>query len=235
MSGALKMDKDRQPDLALVLELEKEPFLIVVEAKYLSGTSDYPPEEQAEDTPPTDHPADTGNQLAEQMKSLAKLSDNDIRKMMDCDEELPPIKRIAHLFVTANYSLPTTVYRKTWQALSGQRLDNPRPIIVCWLSWTSLPQYLKAHLSETDPGRKALVEDLLALLKRKRLVPFSGFSQIPWRLPGRPFFWMSWKLAPMPQLGEPYFWTWWNLKPFPQLGEPYFWKGGEGWEISAKM
>jgi len=182
--------------------------------------------EQAGDTPTTNHLEDTGNQLAEQMKSLAKLSDNHIWEMMECGK-LPRINRIVHLFVTANYSLPTIVYRRTWQALSGQRLDDLQPIIVCWLSWTSLPEHLKPHLSEIDPGRRALVEDLLALLERKQLVPFSGFSERPWTPTARPFFWTSWNLEPLPQLGEPYYWTSRNIEPLSHLGEPYFWKGGE--------
>lgn len=190
----------REPDVALLLDLaDGTSYLVIIEAKYLSGTSDF-------EVPETSEDGRTGNQVADQIKALAELSRDDVRSMFRVGT-IPPVAYRLHLFVTADEYLPLPVYRE-----SARHLPTPWPVSAYWLSWTSLPRHLEPHRFHPDPGRAAMIDDLLALLHRKGLLPFSAFSGLPWGpASARPEFWHD---------------RWWLLPPLALRAENTFWTGG---------
>ena len=190
----------REPDVALLLELEDAiTFLVLVEAKYLAGTSDYEAAAASDD-------ALTGNQIADQVRALSKLSPDDIGRLFGIDDPSPLRYRL-HLFVTTDQYLPLPVYRE-----SQKHLAAPWPVSAYWLSWTSLAHHLESHRHQPDPGRAAMIEDVLALLRRKGLVPFSGFRHSAWRRAGViPAFWED---------------MWWSLQALGVRADARFWTGG---------
>lgn len=188
----------RQPDVVLLFQCQdKSSVLIVVEVKYLSGTSDYEIPDERDDY------ARTGNQIADQVIGIASLSVEKVCEWLRLPRA-PRVRERVHLFVTKDAWLPVPVYE-----IALAYLPAPWPVPAYWLSWTSLAKHLEPHKQQPDPGCAALVEDLLALLRRKELMPYGGFDLTPWVpasvLPG---FWLE---------------TWWNLPTVLLSGSPRFW------------
>ena len=164
----------REPDLALLITIESHKFLlIVVEAKYLSGTSDWDDEEWAEQLDLT------GSQLADQVSGLYKMSEKELLQWFDIEgkgqkplqnHELTKI----HLFITKNSILPVLDYEKAVKKMKG-----PWPVSSYWISWNDLSGCIEKHLDQRIIGQKELIQDLYLLFQKKGLVPFSGFSMSP--------------------------------------------------------
>ena len=194
----------REPDVALLFRIEERyPVVVLVEAKYMSGTSDWEGEEDA------DPWALTGNQIADQVRGLHQMAAEEVLTWFESTPTWQEMNRRQgiqkiHLFLTMHTRMPARQYE-----LSQQKLPTPWPVPAYWLSWTSLPEMLQSHLDQSDRHLAALIGDLHKLLRRKRLVPFRGFSLKPWqRASNESSFWQE---------------TWWSFGP-PKLG-PYerFW------------
>jgi hypothetical protein len=201
-----KLANARELDVALFIDYTTgSPVLVLVEAKYLSGTSDFAAPESGDDY------GRTGNQLADQILGLVGLRPTDVQAWFGLPA--PPLEfRRAHLFVTAHTLLPVPDYDAAFA-----RLGRRWPVPAYWLSWTSLARHLELHRHHQDPGRAALIEDLIRLLERKGLVPYRGLGLEPCAaFAVLPRFWRdAWfKLAPVALTVGPEFW----LKPSPAAG-----------------
>ncbi len=175
----------READVGLLFCFEeRDPLLILIEAKYKSGTSDWDGGE------PGDPYSLTGNQIADQVRGLNQMMAHELlnlfepalwfRKLND-----PGSIQKVHLFVTIHTVLPARDYE-----LSKKKLSAPWPLPAYWLSWTSLAECLSNHLDASERCVRELIGDLCRLLHRKELVPFIGFSMEPWRGSAkRPSFW----------------------------------------------
>ncbi len=187
-----------EPDVALLVKRQaKDDLVVVVEAKYFSGTSDslVPGD--------VDQPERTGFQIPDQVRGLDSASSEELRAWFPSGQLSPVIGKI-HLFITRDVCVPTPAYI---EALD--HLPVPWPVPAFWLSWTSLVECLRPHLRHPDAGRAALIRDLVSLLTRKDLVPFSGFQRRAWsRLTVSPGFWQE---------------TWWALTPLILPTSPTFW------------
>jgi hypothetical protein len=163
-----------EPDLALLVTVGSRKFLlIVVEAKYFSGTSDRDDEEWAKQRDLT------GSQLADQVSGLYKMSEKELTQWFDIvgkgqkPLQKHELKKI-HLFITMNSALPVLDYEKALK-----KMKEPWPVSSYWLSWNDLSECIEKHLNQRIIGQKELIQDLYMLLHRKGLVPFSGFSMSP--------------------------------------------------------
>lgn len=158
--------------------------LILVEAKYLSSTSDSEREVN-------DDYHRTGNQLADQIRCLLDLRPDEVGRWFGL-RAAPAIESRVHLFVTAHGVLPGLELQEANKHLTGVLLD-----AAYWLSWLTLHDHLPCSPETMDPGRSALIGDLRRLLEKKRLVPYRGFGSIrPWNpVPASPHFWTEawWK------------------------------------------
>lgn len=194
-----RLPNGREPDVALLVELSNESSVVViVEAKYLSGTSDFVPEEL------TEHYRLTGNQIADQVHGLAAVGVEQVRDWFGLQKHFA-IKAKVHLFITAHTRLPTADY-----VVANSRLSLPCSVHAFWLSWKTLANHLERYTHDRDAGRAALIQDLLRLLERKDLVPYSAFTQQPWAAPAvHPSFWSE---------------RWWQQKPAMSHVSPTFWR-----------
>jgi len=168
------LSNGREPDLALLVMFEKQDYLlIVVEAKYFSGTSDWDDEEWGEQ-----HDL-TGSQLADQVLGLHKMSEKELFQWFEIEEKVQkslPNQELTkiHLFITMNFVLPVLDYEK-----AIMKMKEAWPVYSYWLSWNSLSEYIEKHLDQRIIGQKELIKDLYLLLEKKGLAPFSGFSMSP--------------------------------------------------------
>jgi hypothetical protein len=143
-----------EPDLLIGIETKTgDLFLLMIEAKYLSGASDF--EMDFENS----RPERSGNQIADQVNSFPDSFSNLKRKV---------VKKI-HLYVTAHDSCPSEIYDRCTNHIIK------KDIPLFWLNWQSLSAFLeKIHIE--DQGRQTMINDLVKLLHRKNLVPFQGFK-----------------------------------------------------------
>ncbi|NLE95712.1 MAG: hypothetical protein GX600_08545 [Dehalococcoidia bacterium] len=219
-----RLNNGREPDLALLLWYDSGPaVLAVVEAKYLSGMSDY------ENGAPENEDALTGDQILDQVQGIETMSPHALLEWFEDEsvspDELTEVRKI-HLLVTAHSMLPVDVYKRS---VSKRR----RPWPPCyWLSWTSLADCLEPYLDQLQGGTKALVDDLHRLLSRKGLVRFRGFHITLWRPAATaPSFWREqwWSEAPWHNTcSAPSFWheRRWAGHPWrSQTSAPTFWGG----------
>jgi len=218
-----RLTNGREPDLALLIRFDlKDYLLILIEAKYFSGTSDW---ELDEETNPFGL---TGNQIADQINGMADMSRKDLfkwfgstidSKLIDADVCLEKI----HLFITMHNVLPVNDYEK-----STKQLDSTWPVHAYWLPWARLSECLKKHLGQTDYRINSLIKDLYDLLHRKGLVPFHGFEMRPWSGGQEsPFFWNEnyWTLQPL-YIGKYHsFWQsiFWKQQSIGNLPSGFFW------------
>ena len=179
----------REPDLAILAELEDGRFLIiVVEVKYFSETSDWDDDEKAEIFNLT------GSQLADQVMGLSLMPIAALMKWFDIPRYARDHDMVkSHLYITTHSVLPILDYEK-----AAKRMNGPWSIPSYWLSWNNLAKCLEGHLEQENSGIRELLKDLILLLKRKGLVPFSGFGTEPLVI----------------QTESPYFWneSYWTIK-----------------------
>lgn len=158
----------REPDLLITLpggRSGKHLTLLLVEAKYLSGKSWAGGElEEAEEA--------SSDQLADEFLELTGTSVAAHAGSSLCD-------RIV-LYVTAHRSIPkeepgesvTKIPSSRGGAVAGKR-------DIYWMSWVELPSVIKrAMRTVVDAHQRLLLEDLLALLRRKGLVHFGGYGDL---------------------------------------------------------
>jgi len=174
---------NREPDVLLLLtKKDKSQVAIVVEAKYLSGKSN------VSKIDPTDELL--GDQLYDQ---YCELQRNNLLSVIPwCYErsfldESPsfnckkwPDNVLKYLFyVTSHNAFPTIDIEQSIRDLPPDDQHN-----VCWLSWQQIYCTLKEHLPKlTQRYENLLVYDLLALLTRRRLKPFKGWTTLNLKTP----------------------------------------------------
>lgn len=190
-----RLKNGREPDLALLVSFDLEDYLLIlIEAKYFSGTSDWEVDEETEPF------GLTGNQIADQINGLKNMLPMDLFKWFESTSDSKFIDADIHLemiylFITMHSVLPVNDFEN-----STKQLGNIWPIHSYWLSWNSLSECLKKHFDQTGNGFNALIKDLYYLLHRKRLVPFHGFKMLPWYgYREGPFFWDEhyWAIQPL--------------------------------------
>ena len=137
--------------------------LVAVEAKYYSGLSS----EEDEGIEPS-------NQLARELDSLNRVTPAALR--------WGPGLRVASrrlIFITTNMAMPRADMAR---ALGEFRRKRKKDGDIFWTSWRFLTPILEEGLAtESDPGRRAVLEDMLTLLLRKGLTMFRGMEPITQR------------------------------------------------------
>ena len=198
--------------------------MILVEAKYFSGTSD---RESNEESDPFGR---TGNQIADQVRGLSDMTKEELLNSFQASTDIRQsdsngkFQKI-HLFITMHSILPGHDYDYSKKHLRGFW-----PIHSYWLSWISLAESLKIHLDQTSTGLASLITDLYALLQRKGLVPFRGFRMYRWDICQQsPYFWLEswWTSEPLKLNEYSPFWheILWQTRPVGFLPNGSFWKG----------
>jgi len=157
-----------EPDLVLEVQLESDKFwILLVEAKYLSGASD-----------------GKGNQLASQVNALRKY----IPEACDaCD-----ISKRVHVYITCHGSRPTKQYK-----LARNYTCLEDGVSLFWTNWKQLTASLQSWLEASKKTasrqlrQQQQVEDLVDLLRRKGFDEFRAFRQenFPLLLPEKGTFW----------------------------------------------
>ena len=153
-----------EPDLMLGLETEdRRVHLLLVEAKYHAGLSS---EEDERDEPT--------NQLAKELDNLSAVSP----AVLGWNPELRVASRTL-LFVTADMGMPRVDMQRALDEFVRKRKEQGD---IFWTSWRFLSSILENALkTESDPGRVAVLEDMLALLLRKGLTMFRGIKPVEHR------------------------------------------------------
>jgi hypothetical protein len=218
-----KLKNKREPDLALLFCFDSESaLLILIEAKYFSGTSDWDVDEE------TNPYGITGSQIADQVRGLDEMSKEEVLQWFESsnaiqDADLKEIQKI-HLFITMHTLLPSSDYESSTKQFAGSW-----PVDSYWVSWTSLAGCLRPHLRQPAQGIAELLKDLYALLSRKDLIPFRGFKMDPWYIDlQNPNFWHEkwWSLQPLLLNEYRFFWdeTVWQTRPIEISSNGSFWK-----------
>ena len=220
-----KLKNNREPDVALLFCFDSQDLLLVlVEAKYLSGTRDWEGDEEI-------NPFGlTGNQIADQVQGFKDMGREEFlnwfqsSKAIRQSEANGKFQKI-HLFITMHSVLPVHDYE-----YSMQHLGASWPIHSYWLSWISLAGSLRVNLDQTSTGLASLITDLYALLQRKGLVPFRGFRMHPWGIyQQNPSFWLEswWASEPVDLYEYSTFWheILWQTRPIGFVPNGSFWKG----------
>jgi hypothetical protein len=189
-----------EPDLALLIQRQADAdVLAVVEAKYFSGTSDSGASGDEESGA-----GRTGFQIPDQIDGFAGMSLPELAAWFPTEHLSSNVHRV-HLLITRDAYAPAPVYT---EALA--RLPAPWQVSAFWLSWISLVDCLRPHRTHPDPGRAAQIQDLIDLLIRKDLVPFTGFQFAGWTTPSvTPSFWHEawWGFVPPTLAASSSFWT----------------------------
>jgi hypothetical protein len=202
-----KLANNREPDVALLLCFDSDEYLLVlIEAKYFSGTSNWEGDQD------DDQYGRTGNQIADQVTGLIHMYNEDLLKWFPETTYHPNrykgMQKI-HLFITMNYSLPDDEYEYAKNHFKGNCA------VECyWLSWRKLAKLLEKSCRETSAkGSDPMLSDLYELLQYKDLVSFEGFSFTHWQSPECAHtFWNE---------------SWWNLQADKIYNYQTFWNGGK--------
>lgn len=149
-----------EPDVVLGFETKLGIHLIMIESKYYSGLS------SDEDDRP-----EPNNQLARELDNL--------NHMFTVQLGLSPMISILSrslVFVTQDMKIPLG---SLTHSLSEYKLKRGKDGDIFWTSWRFIPCILEKRLEvEQNPEHKAVMEDMLQLLKRKWLTMFSGIEAI---------------------------------------------------------
>lgn len=172
---------NREPDVLIILTKKNHTYIsILIEAKYHSGKSNTNREEAATDKEnnPFDHL--DGDQLAELYKELQDgnifIGDPSIRDkyiLSACNRYL--------FFITAHYTSPRHDIEETFKVLEKKQYFNQYDHHFFWTNWIGIIDVIdEVNARETwqnAPATRYLLMDLKALLQRKGLVPFHGFTK----------------------------------------------------------
>jgi len=162
----------REPDLMLEITVDGHVYHVLIEAKYLSGPSDYEIVESAQD-------GDTiklGNQLADQLRGLHRGSytifhegDRYKQLLMSSRKE----DRLL-LYLTAH------PVRPDYELAQVKILYPEGTFALFWANWYQVYDYLttgKDNFSTFPYNR--IVADVLTLLKIKHFSTFQGITPVP--------------------------------------------------------
>lgn len=156
----------REPDLLLLVTVQGDRKVALnVECKYFSGKSNRDDEESPLQ----------GDQLAEQYVELLE------NQLVLPEDALMMLKAAGEnkylLYVTSHYECPIADLQESITRLVKVGYDeNELKRRIFWLSWRDLRDILVQLLKGETVGRyeRRQLQDLLTLVERKRLVPFSG-------------------------------------------------------------
>jgi hypothetical protein len=147
-----KLKHGREPDLLLeVLCNDGEIDLIMIEAKYHSGPSDF-------ELQPDLESLITGNQIADQINDFP---DEWRRKA---------VRSKIHIYLTGHFICPKDIYHSALPLLKNEAVG------YYWLNWQSLAPFLTNTEGNLDEGKQHMLKDLRKLLRRKKLINFVGFQ-----------------------------------------------------------
>lgn len=172
---------NREPDVLIILTKKNQSTItILIEAKYHSGKSNAHREKDATDKEknPLEHL--DGDQLAELFKELQDgkiyISDPVIR-----DKYIQSAGNRYLFFVTAHYASPRHDMVETFKVLEKKQYFNQNYQYFFWVNWISIigaiDEVNSRETWQNAPTMRYLLSDLKDLLKRKGLVPFSGFTK----------------------------------------------------------
>ena len=153
----------REPDLLIAIhEKGGSVALMMIEAKYLSGPSNF--DIDCEFTVAEV----TGDQIADQINdfpvSLKEASEKEVSVRI-------------HIYLTAHFMCPVETFEDS--RIQIRRHD----VSYFWLNWQTLPALLEEKILEIDTRTRSILADLLDLFRRKELVPFKGFKSARLKYP----------------------------------------------------
>lgn len=172
---------NREPDVLIILTKKNQSTIaIIIEAKYHSGKSNAQREKDTtdKDNNPLEHL--DGDQLAELYKELHDgkiyIGDPVIR-----DKYIQSAGNRYLFFVTAHYASPRHDIEETFNVLQKKQYFNQNEHHFFWVNWMSIMGVIdEVNARETwknAPSMRYLLVDLKALLQRKGLVPYQGFTK----------------------------------------------------------
>jgi hypothetical protein len=185
---------NREPDVLIILTKENRSTIsVLIEAKYHSGKSNAYREDGAIDKEnnPLEHL--DGDQLAELFKELQDgkiyIGDPLIR-----DKYNRSVGNRYLFFVTAHYASPRHDIEETFKVLEKKQYINQNYHYFFWINWINIIGVIdEVNSRETwhnTPTMRFLLSDLKALLQKKGLVPFHGFTKPNRKIsPIGSFFW----------------------------------------------
>ncbi len=152
------LKKGREPDLIMAIhEKTGEITLVMIEAKYLSGPSNY--EIEGEYT----IAGVTGDQIADQINDFSDSSNG-------VEDKKVKVRVRIHIYITAHYTCPVETFKDSFAKI------NRHDVKSFWLNWQSLPEFIDNKIVAVEGRAKLILKDLLDLLRRKELIPFIGFE-----------------------------------------------------------
>jgi hypothetical protein len=177
----------REPDLLLeVVCMDGEIDLIMIEAKYLSGPSDF-------ELQPEIETSTTGNQIADQINDFPD-------KWNRC-----AVRSKVHLYLTGHFICPKDIFHIALPLIKNDAVR------YYWLNWQSLEPFLMSTKCDLDESKKHMLQDLCKLLRRKKLINFTGFQynkiDFSLNLPKIGFWKEKWWYAALPSFPKSFnFW-----------------------------
>lgn len=179
---------NREPDLVIILTRSDGTFIsLVIEAKYFSGKSNiYRDDQPVLEQTPEDYNHKSvlmhhdGDQLAESFKELIEgniiFRNNNLAK----DKLISSGGEKYFFYVTAHYARPRVDIKETLEKLINYNYSEEELKKYFWVNWQKALPVMEETLSRVNGNNpvRYLVEDLIALLKRKGLIYFAGYKSI---------------------------------------------------------
>ncbi|WP_394234187.1 hypothetical protein [Niallia oryzisoli] len=187
---------NREPDVLLIITKKNQSTIaILIEAKYHSGKSNTHREEDATDK--EKHPLEhlDGDQLAELFKELQDgsiyIGDPSIR-----EKYIRSAGNRYLFFVTAHYAPPRHDIEETFKVLQKYQYAKQNAHHFFWVNWISIMGVIDEVNSreawQNAPTMRYLLLDLQALLYRKSMIPYNGFSNPRKKIPVTgSYFWQE--------------------------------------------
>lgn len=159
--------REREMDLSLVARGPSGEEIVGIECKLGEGPS---PAEPRPNLPERTVLLRRGNQLADYWDAIRH---DELHPISWTVSEKPPR---ALLYLTADLVCPTDALEDALEHIRPEWRDEAARAFH-WIHWQALPEVLRAFLAEEgDAYRRQVAADLLALLERKSLAHFRGFS-----------------------------------------------------------
>lgn len=177
----------REPDVLIELEVDGEQYHVVVEAKYLSGPSDY----DIVEVERGDEMIEWGNQLADQLRELQRGEYTVWQeRMRNLPKSLTSNKENRLLLYLTGHPL-----KPVGEMARALDAGDPR-----WTSWYDIYDYLAGRRDRFSAfPYNRILEDVLTLLRLKGFSSFEGVKRPPQLLLSRDSgsFWRGWS-RPLP-------------------------------------